>query len=169
MISWGKTSGRSLPEGLEFEIVLAGDGPLRGELEGLVRRSGLEERMRFAGWMSAAEVRDAILGSRALLLPSFAEGLPVVIMEALALGRPVITTAIAGIPELVEPGVTGWLVPAGSVDALASAMRSALQASPTQLAEMGRAGAARVAQQHDAAKEAQKLAELFRASAAHAP
>ncbi len=159
-----EAAARLAADGLAFEIVLAGDGPLRGEIESLVRRSGLEERVRLAGWMSADEVRTTILGSRALILPSFSEGLPVAVVEALALGRPVITTAIAGIPELVEPGVTGWLVPAGSVDALARAMRAALQASPAQLEEMGRAGAALVARQHDAEQEARKLAALFRAA-----
>jgi colanic acid/amylovoran biosynthesis glycosyltransferase len=88
-----------------------------------------------------------------------------VVMEALALGRPVITTAIAGIPELVESGVTGWLVPAGSVEALVEAMRAALTASPERLAEMGRAGADRVARNHDASREAEKLVRLFQESA----
>jgi glycosyltransferase involved in cell wall biosynthesis len=61
-------------------------------------------------------------GKRALVLPSFAEGLPVVIMEAMALRRPVICTYIAGIPELVQDGKNGWLVPAGDVDALVEAI-----------------------------------------------
>ncbi len=160
-----EAAARLAAEGLPFEIVLAGDGPLRGQVEDLIRRVGLEGRVRVAGWMSADEVRQAIVGSRALLLPSFAEGLPVVVMEALALGRPVITSAIAGIPELVQSGVTGWLVPAGSLESLVSAMRGALQASPARLAEMGRAGAALVAREHDAAKEARKLAGLFRSAA----
>ena len=74
-------------------------------------------RVELAGWKSGAEVRAALLASRAMVLPSFAEGLPVVIMEALALHRPVVSTYVAGIPELVEDGVCGRLVPAGSVDA----------------------------------------------------
>jgi colanic acid/amylovoran biosynthesis glycosyltransferase len=159
-----EAAARLAAEGLPFEIVLAGDGPFRGRIEALIRQHGLEDRVKLAGWLSADEVRQAILRSRAMLLPSLSEGLPVAIMEALALGRPVIATAISGIPELVEPGVTGWLVPAGSVDALVPAMRAALQASPAQLEEMGRAGAALVARRHDASREACKLAELFRAS-----
>jgi len=153
-------------EGRAFELTLVGDGPLRGALEERVRRAGLGERIRFAGWRSAGEVRDAILASRALVLPSFAEGLPVVLMEALALGRPVVTTAVAGIPELVEGGVCGWVVPAGSVEALVPALRAALEAPPERLAEMGRAGAALVAERHDAAKEAARLAGLFARAAA---
>lgn len=159
-----EAAARLAGENLPFEIVLAGDGPLRGSIEAQIDRLGLKEYVRVAGWMNAAQVREAILGARALLLPSFAEGLPVVVMEALALGRPVITTAIAGTPELVEPGVTGWLVPAGSVEALVPAMRAALQAPPERLQEMGRAGAALVARNHDAAREAAKLLALFRSA-----
>ena len=99
--------------------------------------------------------------ARALVLPSFAEGLPVVIMEALALGRPVISTYVAGIPELVESGRHGWLVPAAAIEPLASAMTAALTADTIDLQAMGRAGAARVAEQHNVNTEAKKLAELI--------
>jgi glycosyltransferase involved in cell wall biosynthesis len=163
-----EAAGRLAAEGLEFEVVMVGDGPLRGRIEELVTRLGLGERVRLAGWMSAAGVRDEILRSRALVLPSFAEGLPVVLMEALALGRPAVTTYVAGIPELVEPGVSGWLVPAGAVVPLADAMRAALSAPAAELDRMGRAGAARVAERHDGAREAAKLANLFRRSCAAA-
>lgn len=156
-------------EGREVEVLLAGDGPLRPHVEAAVRRLGVEASVRIGGWMSADQVRAALLASRALLLPSFAEGLPVVLMEAFALGRPAITTAIAGIPELVEPGVSGWLVPAGSVDALVGAMREALDASPARLEAMGRAGALRVRERHDADAEAAKLARLFRLAAGAQP
>ncbi len=151
-------------EGVDFELQLAGDGPMRSEIEAAIARLGVEGRVRLVGALSAEQVREAIVGARALVLPSFAEGLPVVVMEALALGRPVVTTAIAGIPELVRSGETGWLVPAGAVDALAAAMREVLEASPRRLAEMGRAGAALVASEHDAAREAQELARLFRSA-----
>jgi glycosyltransferase involved in cell wall biosynthesis len=157
-----EAAARLAREGYAFEIVLAGDGPLRTQLEALVRRWGLERHVRFEGWVDAARVREAILDSRAVVQPSFAEGLPVVLMEAFALGRPVITTTVAGIPELVEPGVNGWLVPAGSVDALADAMRDVLRAVPARLTEMGQAGAALVAWRHDVAREARTLAGLFR-------
>lgn len=148
-------------EGRRLELVLAGDGPLRPEIERAIDRRQLRDAVRMAGWLSAGEVREEILRSRALVLPSFAEGLPVVIMEALALGRPVIATAIAAVPELVEPGIGGWVVPAGSGEALAAALREALEAPVEALADMGRAGAAAVARRHDAAAEARKLAVLF--------
>lgn len=148
-------------ENLSFKILMVGDGELRPEIEALIERYHLRSHIEITGWASSAEVKSHILSSRALVLPSFAEGLPVVIMESLALGRPVITTHIAGIPELVESGVCGWLVPAGDVESLAEAMRKALLMSPFDLEEMGRTGMARVAQAHDVALEAQKLAQLF--------
>lgn len=156
-----EAAGRLHAEGVEFDLTLVGDGPLRGELESLIARHRLKDRVHLAGWRSNAEVRDLLLNSRALVLPSFAEGLPVAIMEAMALGRPVVGTWIAGTPELVLPGVTGWLVPPGSVDGLRKAMREVLEADPADLERMGRAGAERVAQRHDITIEARKLGDLI--------
>jgi glycosyltransferase involved in cell wall biosynthesis len=106
-------------------------------------------------------VRDEIRKARALVLPSFAEGLPVVIMEAMALGRPVLSTTIAGIPELVMPGETGWLVPAGDVAALAQAVREVLAVAPDTLGAMGKQARSRALERHDARTEAAKLKLLF--------
>jgi glycosyltransferase involved in cell wall biosynthesis/peptidoglycan/xylan/chitin deacetylase (PgdA/CDA1 family) len=151
--------------GRTFELVLVGDGPMRPELEALARRLGVERQVRFAGWKDDVGVIAEVLAARALVLPSFSEGLPVVLMEALALTRPCIATQITGIPELVEPGVTGWLVPASSDEALAGAMAGALDAAPAELERMGRAGAARVAALHDARAEAARLVDLFAGAA----
>ncbi len=153
--------GKLAAEGVEGDVVLVGDGPLRHPLEDLARSLGVLDRVTFAGWKGAAGVREEILNARAMVLPSFAEGLPVVLMEALALGRPVISTYVAGIPELVKDGECGWLVPAGAVDALAEAMREALDAPPEQLERMGRAGAERAALRHNGATEAAKLSALI--------
>jgi colanic acid/amylovoran biosynthesis glycosyltransferase len=87
-----------------------------------------------------------------------------VIMEALALGRPVLATYVGAIPELVEPGVSGWLIPAGSVEALASAMREVLVAPTETLGRMGGEGARRIAERHDSSIEARKLVGLFRSA-----
>jgi glycosyltransferase involved in cell wall biosynthesis len=154
--------------GIPFELVLAGDGPLRGELETLIRRHGLAGQVRITGWISSAEVRRELLAARALVLPSFAEGLPVVIMEAMALRRPVLSTYVAGIPELVRPGETGWLFPAGSIDSLAAAMRDCLARSPEELRAMGDAAHRRVLARHSIDVEAAKLANLFRETLAGA-
>ena len=152
---------RLIDEGVDFELVLVGDGPLRSELEALVARSGRPDAIQLVGTLHNAAVRDEMLRARAVVLASFAEGLPVVLMEALALGRPVITTYVAGIPELVVDGESGWLIPAGSVDALVEAMRRVIAEAPSRLDEMGGAGAVRARERHDAAVEGARLAELF--------
>jgi colanic acid/amylovoran biosynthesis glycosyltransferase len=148
-------------EGLAVQLVLVGDGELRPAIEALITRLHLQDHIEITGWADTLTVRKHLLTARAMVLPSFAEGLPVVIMEALAMGRPVITTYIAGIPELVESGVCGWLVPAGSIDALTAALRAALKAPIEQLEAMGQAGASRVFQRHHGAIEAAKLVKLF--------
>jgi colanic acid/amylovoran biosynthesis glycosyltransferase len=148
-------------EGVSVEMVFAGDGPLRAVIEERLRASGLGHKVRITGWVSNDGVRAELLSARAMVLPSFAEGLPVVLMEALALGRPAITTYVAGIPELVRDKVSGWLIPAGSLAALTGAIKAALAAAPAELGAMGRAGAAAVAERHDAAREAARLATIF--------
>lgn len=160
-----EAAARLKAEGREFRIDVIGDGPLRGELEAKIAALELTDFVRLVGWKSGAEVRDALVRSRAMVLPSFAEGLPVVIMEALALHRPVVSTYVAGIPELVEDGVDGWLVPAGSIEPLVAAMREALDLPVEQLAAMGAEGARRVAERHHAATEAARLAEFIEKAA----
>jgi colanic acid/amylovoran biosynthesis glycosyltransferase len=144
-----------------FEIVIVGDGETRADLERMISREDLEAHVRLTGWLSGPDVRLQMQEARALVVPSFAENLPVVMMEAMALHRPVIATFIAGIPELVIPDQTGWLVPASSVEALADAMEACLNTSDAEMARMGEAAYARVRAMHDVAREARKLAELF--------
>jgi glycosyltransferase involved in cell wall biosynthesis len=151
-------------DGIDFSLQLVGDGELRPEVEATIAAHGLEDHVEITGWATEDEVADAIRASRALVLPSFAEGLPVVIMEALALRRPVISTYVAGIPELVSPGECGWLVPAGDASKLASAMRAVLAADPAELDRFGSEGADRVAQMHNVDLEAAALIELFTAA-----
>jgi colanic acid/amylovoran biosynthesis glycosyltransferase len=147
---------------IDFQLVLAGDGPLRPALEALIDRFRLGDRVRITGWISGAQVREELLASRAMVLPSFAEGLPVVIMEAMALRRPVLTTYVAGIPELVTHGETGWMFPAGSVEDLARAMEQCLQCPRQEIERMGEAAHQRVIRLHSIDEEARRLAELFR-------
>lgn len=156
-------------KGLRFELLLAGDGEMRTEVERMVHAYDLGAEVKITGWISSKEVREAILASNAMVLPSFAEGLPVVLMEAMALRRPVISTYVAGIPELVIPGQNGWLVPAGSVAELSIAIEQLLSTPVQQLMDMGDAAYARVRQLHDIDNEAEKLAVLFRESANERP
>ncbi|MGL6343142.1 MAG: glycosyltransferase [Waterburya sp.] len=152
-------------EGWQFKLILVGDGPLRPQIETMIVQYGLQQHVELTGWLSNEAVRQQILAAQIMVLPSFAEGLPVVIMEALALGRPVISTYIAGIPELLENNHCGWLVPSGSIEALASVMRRALQLPPQELTQMSQVGRERVKQQHNVTLEARKLESLFRQTA----
>lgn len=154
-------------EGVPCEVTIVGDGPMRAEAERLIEALGLRDSVRITGYRSNREVLEELRASRALVLPSFAEGLPGVFFEAFALGRPAIGTYIAGTPELVDDSC-GWLIPAGSIAALADAMREALGAPAEDLERMGREGARRVAERHDARVEAAKLASLFATSRAGA-
>lgn len=149
-------------KGIKLELVLAGDGEMRPEIERLISIYKLHDCIHITGWISSQQVRDEILNSSCLVLPSFAEGLPVVIMEAMALRRPVISTYVAGIPELVIPNVNGWLVPAGSVSELVEAIENMLSKSGTELTAMGEAAYSRVIERHTIDNEAKKLAELFK-------
>jgi glycosyltransferase involved in cell wall biosynthesis len=157
-----EAAARLKREGLEFQIVLAGNGPLQKELEQLVRELDVTDRVELRGWVSNDDVRELLQGSRALVLPSFAEGLPVAVMEAFAMGRPVVASRIAGMPELVEHRVSGWLIDAGSVESLTNAIRDVLRTTPEALTQMGRVGRRRVEAQHDALKEAKKLLRLMK-------
>lgn len=143
------------------KLVFAGDGEFRALIEARIRDLRLEGRVQITGWIGSDEVRRLITQATIVVQPSLMEGLPVVLMEAMAQGRAVISTYIAGIPELVEAGRTGWLVPAGEIDSLAAAMDSALSMPHARLDEMGRAGMARARARHHIDTEAAKLAALF--------
>lgn len=157
---------RLVEKNISFHLVLAGDGEMRQVLEQRIADYGLSRQITITGWISSDQVREEILNARGLVLPSFAEGLPVVIMEAMALRRPVLTTYVAGIPELIIPGENGWLFPAGSVEALTSALEAFLATPLTVLQTMGNAGFERVIKRHSIDTETAKLATLFKDVAA---
>ncbi|MES2498864.1 MAG: glycosyltransferase family 4 protein [Pseudomonadota bacterium] len=146
-----------------LSVVLVGDGESRAAVEREIMATGTGGRIKLLGWRSNAEVRRRIGETRALLLPSHAEGLPIVIMEAFALGRPVITTRIAGIPELVDE-TCGWLIEAGDGEALAAAIRAAMDAGKSQLGRMGLEGRRRIVARHDIDRIAPELIALFSAA-----
>ena len=146
--------------GEQFTVTIIGDGELRHSLEAEIQSRGLDDCVRLAGVGTSSEIRERLLGARAFVLPSFAEGLPVVLMEALALCRPVIATAIAGIPELVD-AQCGWLIPAGDEEALSEAIADVLRATPEELMAKGAVGREHVQRLHDAGANAALLVQCI--------
>jgi glycosyltransferase involved in cell wall biosynthesis len=148
--------------GLRSDLVLIGDGPMRAPLEKRLGELGLQNRVQLTGWLDAGAIRERLLASRGLVLASFAEGLPVVIMEAMALMRPVVSTSVAGVPELVRDGEHGWVVVPGDRAALTKALLSIDSASFDKLRAMGAAAHDQVRAHHAVRTEVEKLAGLFR-------
>lgn len=144
----------------DLRLTLCGDGDLRGLIDAEIARHGLQDRITITGWISEADIRAAIAAAHALILPSLAEGLPMVVMEGMACGRPIIATSIAGIPELVTPD-TGWLVPAGDPATLTEAILTLAATPLSTLQAMGEAARLRVFARHNIDVEAAKLAALF--------
>jgi len=124
--------------GLEFTVACAGDGALRDALEARAAELGLAGHVRFLGRVE--DVGPLLLAADAVLLPSRWEGLPLTLLEALARGRPVVASAVGGVPEVVEDGVSGRLVPPGDAAALADALE-AFHRRPDAAFQLGRAGA----------------------------
>jgi glycosyltransferase involved in cell wall biosynthesis len=145
----------------DIHLSLVGDGEMRPDLEQAITDLGLRDNVHLTGWLDEQGVRRELSSAHALVMPSFAEGLPMVVMEAMAAARPVVATCIAGIPELVLPGKTGWLVPAGDAMALSAAITDLARASHSQLEVIGQTARERVLERHDASHEAARLARLF--------
>ncbi|MFT3786793.1 MAG: glycosyltransferase family 4 protein [Tepidisphaeraceae bacterium] len=143
--------------GVNIQVDLVGDGPMRPLIEAAIAKHKLQNHVTILGWKSASDVRLAYEQCRVVAQPSLAEGLPVSIMEALAVGRPVVTTAIAAIPELIETNVNGWIVPPGAAAPLADALEAALTSPTSRLEAMGLEGRRRVLERHSARKEAAVL------------
>lgn len=142
-------------------LTLAGDGPSRAPAEARAAALGIAGSVQFAGFMTQGQVADLLANSDMLVLPSFAEGLPVVYMEALASRIPVVASRVAGVQELVEDGVTGYAVPPGDVDTLVDRIIR-LMDNPNAARDMGLAGRSSVEQSFDIAREGAWLAQLFR-------
>lgn len=146
--------------GRPVKLCLAGSGPFRKELESHVRRLGLEHAVEFLGPVGQDEIPGLLTAASVFCLPSFSEGVPVSLMEAMAVGTPVVATAINGIPELVIDGVTGRLVPASRPDRLAEALWSSCTIDES-LARMLLAARAHVEANYDARRNAAQLAGVF--------
>ena len=140
--------------------MLVGDGAERPRITARAAELGLGSSVRFAGYLTQDQVAGELAQADIFALPSFAEGVPVVLMEAMATGLPVIATRIAGIGELVEEGQSGFLVPPGDVDTLADRL-CALLDDADRRAAMGQAGRARVVEDFDIDAEAARLDRLF--------
>lgn len=145
----------------DVRVSLVGDGPMRAALERAIRDLNLQDHVTLAGWLDEAGVLRELNAAHGLVMPSFAEGLPMVVMEAMAAARPVISTYVAGIPELVLDGKTGWLVPAGDAGELSRAIVDMAHMPRSDLQAMGKAGRARVLDRHDMDREAKRLAAYF--------
>ena len=149
---------------IEYRII--GDGPMRRELESLIAALNLGERVKMLGWRDQDEVLECMKDSDILLAPSVTgkngdqEGIPVVLMEAMAMGLPVLSTFHSGIPELVQDGVTGFLVPERDVDALVERLANLLE-NPEQQLEMGIAGRRRVEEHYNICRLNERLISLY--------
>ncbi len=144
----------------DIRLTLAGDGDMRPKIEAKIATLGLINAVDITGWVTAEQVKSLIDKSTALVQPSLIEGLPVVIMEAMARKRPVVSTFIAGIPELVTPE-TGWLTPAANTPDLVKALKTLLKTNPDALTQMGTKAQSRAKQRHLITTEAQKLKMEF--------
>jgi glycosyltransferase involved in cell wall biosynthesis len=154
-----------------LELDLVGGGELRGDLERMVEDLGLTERVRFHGSRTEDDVRAFMRDADLFVLPSIVdragsmEGLPIVLMEALASGLPVVATRLSGIPEIVVEGVTGVLAEAGDAASLRATLERVL-AEPDEAARWGHAGRALVEAEFDVRDVGARLRELFATSAA---
>jgi colanic acid/amylovoran biosynthesis glycosyltransferase len=145
----------------DAQLHLVGDGEFREAIEAYISENGLKNNVHLLGWKSSDEIAEQMDKCSAMVLPSFAEGLPVVIMEALARKRPVISTFIAAIPELID-NRCGWLVPAGNAHKLSEVMLEVINTPSEQLYSMGCIGFNRILAEHNSILEAKKLQVLFK-------
>jgi colanic acid/amylovoran biosynthesis glycosyltransferase len=147
---------------LDVRVTVVGDGPARTEVERAARALGLSEHVQFLGAIGQDDLLARYADADVFCLPSFAEGIPVVAMEAMAMELPVVTTRIMGIPELVEDGTHGLLVAPGRVDALTYALDRLVRA-PEQRRRMGAAGREKVRSDYDVARSAERMRSVLAA------
>lgn len=156
---------------VEFEYLVVGDGPLKPTLQGLIEELHLKQEVKLLGWRQQEEVVALLSQSQVMLLPSITasdgdqEGIPVVLMEAMAMGLPVVSTWHSGIPELVNDGKDGFLVPEKDVESMAQRL-SLLINSPDLRAEMGLAGRKYVEENFNVHTLNHQLSDLFKKLAA---
>lgn len=152
----------------DLVLRLVGDGPDRAWLEARVCEMNLEYAVEFTGYQSQAQVADHLAEADVFVLPSFAEGVPVVLMEALASRVPVVASRVAGVSELVEEGVTGSTVPPGDHTRLGSGIAMLLDDAALRW-RMGEAGRAKVEAKFASAREATRLLKIMVGHAVNGP
>lgn len=147
--------------GVPARLTIVGDGPGLTALRHLATGLGVLDRVDLPGAVGQQDIRGYYERADLFALPSFAEGVPVVLMEAMAMGLPVVASRITGIPELVEEGRSGLLVVPGRKDELVGALESVLTAPAERRLEMGRAGREKVCAEFDIEHTARRLVDLF--------
>jgi glycosyltransferase involved in cell wall biosynthesis len=147
-------------QGKPVRLRIAGDGEMRARLEREVRERRLEDAVVFEGWVSPDRIRTLYAQAHAFALGSFAEGVPVVLMEAMAMEIPCVATNVMGIPELVENEASGLLVAASSAERLAAAL-GRLMEEEGLAGRLGRAGRAQVIEKYDLEKNTKILMKIF--------
>lgn len=163
----GRFSRSDTESGIDVKYTIVGDGDQKRKLKKLVKDLGLESNVCFAGWKSRREVLNYLGEANLFLAPSVTaengdqEGIPVAIMEAMARGVPVVSTRHSGIPELVDHGVSGVLVPERDVGALADALQSLME-TPSQLPEMGKSSRRIVEEEFNTEKLNDQLVGRYR-------
>ncbi len=150
-------------QGVRLRLRFVGPGHLAGAIAERAQELGMADDVQLLGALPPARVREELLAADIFCLPTSAEGLPVALMEAMAIGLPVVTTFISGIPELVIDGVTGCVVPAARADLIARSIASVLDA-PGRSAEMITTAREHVARHHDARATARELFALLSSS-----
>lgn len=153
---------RLLARGRGVRLVLVGDGPLRPALEQQARETGAASAVRFEGFRNNAELKRYYAEADAFVLASFAEGVPVVLMEAMAAGLPCIASRITGIPELIEDGAGGLLTPPGDEEAIAAAVERLMDDGSLRH-RLGEAARSAVVERYHIRKNTARLAEIFQA------
>ncbi len=144
----------------DLSLTVVGDGPDRDQLEQMTADLGLTAQVSFVGYQSQTQVRDHLQQTDIFVMSSFAEGVPVVLMEAMAAGVPVVATRIAGVGELVEENVSGYLVPPGDVESLTDRIEKLVKDEGVR-SRFGAAGRAKVEQDFNINRETQRLEQII--------
>jgi glycosyltransferase involved in cell wall biosynthesis len=145
-------------EGKDIRLKVIGEGPLRPAMEALSAKLGISQVVEFTGWVP--NIEEYLLQTDAFVLPSLSEGLPTALLEAMAMGLPAIASGVGGVPEVVQDRISGYLVPAGDVQALAQAMLL-MEADRAATSRMGQAGRLRVEKLFAIEKSAQEYISFY--------